>query len=89
MREEHFLNHCRLFPGGNFVALHGERVIGLGSGFLIDFDFEQRSTASRKLSTAATTARMIPGAIGTTAAISAYIRIFGGAALARCYTGRA
>lgn len=40
MREEHFLNHCRLFPGGNFVALHGERVIGLGSGFLIDFDFE-------------------------------------------------
>ena len=41
MREEHFLNHCRLFPGGNFVALHGERVIGLGSGFLIDFDFEQ------------------------------------------------
>ncbi len=40
MREEHFLNHCRLFPGGNFVARHGERVIGLGSGFLIDFDFE-------------------------------------------------
>jgi GNAT superfamily N-acetyltransferase len=40
MREEHFLNHCRLFPQGNFVALHGERVIGLGSGFLIDFDFE-------------------------------------------------
>lgn len=41
MREEHFLNHCRLFPQGNFVALHDERVIGLGSGFLIDFDFEQ------------------------------------------------
>jgi len=41
MRAEHFLNHCRLFPEGNFVARHGARVIGLGSGFLIDFDFEQ------------------------------------------------
>jgi len=40
MREEHFLNHCRLFPEGNFVALHRDRVIGLGSGFLIDFDFD-------------------------------------------------
>ncbi len=40
MREEHFLNHCRLFPEGNFVALADERVIGLGSGFLIDFDFD-------------------------------------------------
>lgn len=40
MREEHFRNHCRLFPAGNFVALSGERVIGLGSGFLIDFDFD-------------------------------------------------
>ena len=39
MRAEHFLNHCRLFPGGNFVARQGERVIGLGSGFLVDFDF--------------------------------------------------
>lgn len=41
MRAEHFLNHCRLFPQGNFVARLGERVIGLGSGFLIDFDFAQ------------------------------------------------
>lgn len=41
MREEHFLNHCRLFPEGNFVALCRDRVIGLGSGFLMDFDFEQ------------------------------------------------
>lgn len=40
MRKEHFLNHCRLFPEGNFVALADERVIGLGSGFLIDFDFD-------------------------------------------------
>lgn len=40
MREEHFLNHCRLFPEGNFVALCRDRVIGLGSGFLSDFDFD-------------------------------------------------
>ena len=40
MRAEHFLNHCRLFAAGNFVALAGQRVIGLGSGFLIDFDFD-------------------------------------------------
>ena len=39
MREEHFLNHCRLFPQGNFVAIFAEQIIGLGSGFLIDFDF--------------------------------------------------
>ena len=40
MLEAHFLNHCRLFPEGNFAALTGDRVIGLGSGFLIDFDFD-------------------------------------------------
>ena len=41
MRAGHFLSHCRLFPQGNFVALAGMRVVGLGSGFLIDFDFDQ------------------------------------------------
>ena len=40
MRAEHFLSHARLFPEGNFVVLDGERVVGLGSGFLTDFDFE-------------------------------------------------
>ena len=40
MKEAHFLSHCRLFPEGNFVALNDDRVIGLGSGFLIDFDFD-------------------------------------------------
>ena len=39
MRTEHFLSHARLFPDGNFVVLDGERVVGLGSGFLTDFDF--------------------------------------------------
>lgn len=40
MRREHFLNHVKLFPEGNFVALAGDRVVGLGAGFLIHFDFE-------------------------------------------------
>ncbi|MCY4464697.1 MAG: GNAT family N-acetyltransferase [Chloroflexi bacterium] len=40
MNEAHFRAHCRLFPEGNFVALADEQVIGLGSGFLIDFDFD-------------------------------------------------
>ncbi|MCY3572722.1 MAG: GNAT family N-acetyltransferase [Chloroflexi bacterium] len=40
MNAQHFLNHCRLFPEGNFVALADERVVGLGSGFLIDFDLD-------------------------------------------------
>lgn len=40
MLEAHFLSHCHVFPEGNFVALDGERVVGLGSGFLTDFDLE-------------------------------------------------
>lgn len=45
MRREHFLAHCEIFPEGNFVALLAEedgteRVIGLGSGFFVDFDFD-------------------------------------------------
>jgi len=40
MRKEHFLSHCRVFPEGDFVALDGERVVGLGSGFFTDFDFD-------------------------------------------------
>ncbi len=39
MRKEHFLTHAHLFPEGSFVALDGDRVVGLGSGFFIDFDF--------------------------------------------------
>ncbi|MCB9436653.1 MAG: GNAT family N-acetyltransferase [Anaerolineales bacterium] len=40
MTAEHFMSHCRIYPEGEFVALDGERVVGLGSGFLVDFDFE-------------------------------------------------
>jgi GNAT superfamily N-acetyltransferase len=39
MRKEHFLSHCRIFPEGDFVVLDDEQVVGLGSGFLTDFDF--------------------------------------------------
>jgi len=38
--ERHFLTHCRVCPEGNFVALDGARVVGLGSGFFTDFDFD-------------------------------------------------
>lgn len=40
MKQAHFNKHCEIFPEGNFVALAGERVVGLGSGFFIDFDFD-------------------------------------------------
>lgn len=50
MKAEHFLLHQSVFPEGEFVALAGtepdgiplaeERVVGLGSGFLIDMDLE-------------------------------------------------
>ena len=44
MRREHFLSHAALFPEGNFVVLDGEKVVGLGSGFLTDFDFTAKHT---------------------------------------------
>lgn len=40
LREEHFLSHCKLFPEGNFVALCEGQVVGLGSGLLVNFDFD-------------------------------------------------
>ena len=40
MRTEHFLNHYELFPEANLIALEGETVVGLGSGFFVDFDFD-------------------------------------------------
>ncbi|MBX3000625.1 MAG: GNAT family N-acetyltransferase [Caldilineaceae bacterium] len=41
MKEEHFLSHCRIFPEGDFVVLLADHIIGLGSGFFVDFDFDQ------------------------------------------------
>ena len=55
MREEHFLSHYRVFPEGDFVALDvtekGERVVGLGSGFLTDFDFDHPDHTFREMIT--------------------------------------
>ncbi|MFT5196669.1 MAG: ribosomal protein S18 acetylase RimI-like enzyme [Candidatus Promineifilaceae bacterium] len=39
MTEKHFLKHCEVFPEGEFVALLDTMVVGLGSGFFINFDF--------------------------------------------------
>lgn len=38
--KKHFLKHCELFSEGNFVAKIDGKIVGLGSGFLCDFDFE-------------------------------------------------
>jgi GNAT superfamily N-acetyltransferase len=40
MTEAHFLRHCEIFPEGEFVVLAEEKVVGLGSGFFMDFDFD-------------------------------------------------
>lgn len=40
MTVAHFMSHWRTFPEGEFVVLDDEQVIGLGSGFFIDFDFD-------------------------------------------------
>lgn len=40
MRVEHFTSQYQIFPEGQIVVLDGERVIGQGSGFFIDFDFD-------------------------------------------------
>lgn len=40
LRAEHFLNHIRLFPHGQFVALADGQVIGSTSTMRIDFDFD-------------------------------------------------
>lgn len=40
MTEAHFLRHCEIFPEGEIVALIDGKVVGLGSGFLTDFDFD-------------------------------------------------
>lgn len=41
MKEIHFLRHCQIFPEGDFVALDGDRVVGLGAGFFVNFDLNR------------------------------------------------
>ncbi len=40
MRVPQFASQYRLFPEGQFVALVDGKVVGQGSGFFIDFDFD-------------------------------------------------
>lgn len=40
MRAEHFASQYAIFAEGQIVVLDGDRVIGQGSGFFINFDFE-------------------------------------------------
>jgi GNAT superfamily N-acetyltransferase len=40
MNEAHFASQYALFPEGQIVALDGDRVVGQGSGFFTDFDFD-------------------------------------------------
>jgi GNAT superfamily N-acetyltransferase len=36
----HFESHLRIFPAGQWVAVDGERVVGMSAGFLYTFDFD-------------------------------------------------
>jgi GNAT superfamily N-acetyltransferase len=37
--EEDLIKHCHVFPEGTFVALDGDRPVGMGAGIFVDFDF--------------------------------------------------
>lgn len=39
-RAEHYAKHLELFPDGQYVALHGDRVVGMTSSVRMDFDFD-------------------------------------------------
>ena len=59
MRAEHFLRHLSVFPEGDLVAeasvapdgapLAEPRVVGLGSGFFVDFDFDRPGHTFREM----------------------------------------
>ncbi|MBI3959774.1 MAG: GNAT family N-acetyltransferase, partial [Chloroflexi bacterium] len=38
-KEHEFVQHAAVFPEGTFVVLDGSRVVGVGAGVFIDFDF--------------------------------------------------
>lgn len=40
IRAEHYRHHVQMFPEGQFVALDGDRVVGMCSSIRLDFDFE-------------------------------------------------
>jgi GNAT superfamily N-acetyltransferase len=51
MRAEHFAAQYDLFPQGQIVALIDGHVVGQGSGFFIDFDFEHPNHTFREICT--------------------------------------
>ena len=49
MRAEHFASQYRIFPEGQIVALAEGQVVGQGSGFFIDFDFEHPNHSFKEI----------------------------------------
>lgn len=49
MRAAHFAAQYTLFPQGQFVALVDDRVVGQGSGFFTDFDFDHPDHTFREI----------------------------------------
>ena len=49
MRAEHFAAQYQLFPEGQIVVVYDGQVIGQGSGFFIDFDFDHPNHTFREI----------------------------------------
>ena len=49
MRAEQFLHHQTVFADADLVAVDGDEVVGLGSGFLLDFDFDDPGHTFREI----------------------------------------
>lgn len=49
MRAEHFAAQYEIFPEGQIVALLDGRVVGQGSGFFINFDFDHPNHSFREI----------------------------------------
>lgn len=49
MRAPHFAAQYELFPAGQFVAILDGQVVGQGSGFFIDFDFDHPNHTFREI----------------------------------------
>ncbi|MCB9138452.1 MAG: GNAT family N-acetyltransferase [Caldilineaceae bacterium] len=49
MNEAHFAGQYDVFAEGQIVALDGDRVVGQGSGFFTDFDFERPNHTFREI----------------------------------------
>ena len=50
LKAPHFDSHLQIFPEGQWVALDGERVVGMSAGFLYTFDLWCRRQRASRLS---------------------------------------